>query len=141
MRIMGLDIGDVRIGIALSDERAILASGVESYTRKNEQTDVEYIAKSAAALGASRIVVGLPINMNGTEGPQATKMRAFAAALGKHTSLPVVFYDERLTTAQAERTLIKGNVSRQKRRKVIDKLAAQLILQSYLDAHGGDDHD
>ena len=137
MRIAGLDIGDVRIGIALSDERAILASSVESYTCAGDlDKDAKNIAQKVASLNAGHIVMGLPTNMNGTEGPAAQKIRAFAQALAAHTDLGISFFDERLTTAQAQRTLIAGNVSRKKRRQVIDKLAAQIILQNYLDAQG-----
>lgn len=139
MRIAGLDIGDVRIGIALSDERGILASSVGSHTcTGNLAEDAGAIAQKLASLQAGRIVLGLPRNMNGTEGPAVRKVRAFAQELSRHTDMDIAFFDERLTTAQAQRTLIAANVSRRKRKKVVDKLAAQIILQNYLDAHGGD---
>ncbi len=137
MRIAGLDIGEVRIGIALSDERSILASSVESYACVGDvDRDAKNIAERLKALNAGHIVMGLPKNMNGTEGPAAQKVRAFAESLSKNTDLGISFFDERLTTAQAQRMLISGNVSRKKRRQVIDKLAAQIILQNYLDARG-----
>ena len=88
------------------------------------------------ALGAQKIVIGLPKNMNGTEGPAAEKCRAFGEMLGKFLDIEQVYSDERLTTVQAQRTLIGANVSRKKRKNVVDKLAAQLILQNYLDAQG-----
>ncbi len=140
MRIAGLDIGDVRIGIALSDERAILASSVESYTCVGDvDKDAQIIANKLSALKAEHIVLGLPKNMNNTEGPAAQKIRTFAQALSQHTTTDMSFFDERLTTAQAQRMLISGNVSRKKRKLVIDKLAAQIILQNYLDARGYSD--
>ncbi len=139
MRIAGLDIGDVRIGIALSDERAILASSVETYRCTGDVArDAKAIAENLAVRKAKRIVLGLPRNMNGTEGPAAKKVRAFAEELKNHTAAELAFFDERLTTAQAQRTLIAANVSRKKRKQVVDKLAAQIILQNYLDANGGD---
>jgi putative Holliday junction resolvase len=134
MKTAGLDIGAVRIGIAISDERGILANGVESYACSgNIEADAKSIAQKIDAFGVGTIVVGLPKNMNNTEGPAAQKVRAFAQKLAKYTKAGISFYDERLTTAQAERILIYGRVRRNKRRQVIDKLAAQIILQSYLD--------
>jgi putative Holliday junction resolvase len=138
MRIAGLDIGDVRIGIALSDERGILASSVESHACSGIlEKDARDVAAKIDSLKAGAVVLGLPINMNGTEGPSAQKVRLFAQALSTHTNARISFFDERLTTAQARRTLIDANVSRKKRKQVIDKLAAQIILQNYLDAQGG----
>ena len=138
MRIAGLDIGDVRIGIALSDESEFLASGVESYTCVGQvEADAQTVAQKLKALGAQKVVFGLPRNMNGTEGPAAQKVRAFAHAFARYSDMPQAFMDERLTTAQAQRTLIGANVSRKKRKHVGDKMAAQIILQNYLDAKGG----
>ena len=138
MRIAGLDIGVVRIGIALSDETAFLASGIESYHCTGQMDlDAKMVAEKVEALGAGKVVFGLPRNMNGTEGPATQKVRAFAQAFAQYSSLPQDFMDERLTTAQAQRTLIGANVSRKKRKHVVDKMAAQIILQNYLDAKGG----
>ncbi|MBE5780755.1 MAG: Holliday junction resolvase RuvX [Clostridiales bacterium] len=137
MKIMGLDIGDVRIGIAQCDEMEIIASGVESYTRTGDLTkDCLYLANKAKELGAKAIVLGLPINMNGTHGPACEKVEAFSDALKEVCDLPMDFFDERLTTAQAHRVLISADVSRKKRKNVVDKLAAQLILQAYIDMRG-----
>ena len=130
-RILGVDIGDKRIGIAASDLLGMTAQGIETYTRTGTN-DAGYIAEKARELGADTVVAGLPLNMNGTEGPAVEKVRAFmdeVAAAG----LNVVFQDERLTTVSAERTLLEADMSRGKRRKVIDKLAAVYILQAYLD--------
>ncbi len=130
-------MGQARIGIAISDEMEILASSVESYHCKGEiETDARAVSEKLIELGAQKIVIGLPKNMNGTEGPAAEKCRAFGEMLGKFLDIEQVYSDERLTTVQAQRTLIGANVSRKKRKNVVDKLAAQLILQNYLDAQG-----
>ncbi|MBS5517178.1 MAG: Holliday junction resolvase RuvX [Clostridiales bacterium] len=137
MKIAGLDVGQARIGIAISDEMEILASSVESYHCKGDiETDARAVSEKLIELGAQKIVIGLPKNMNGTEGPAAEKCRAFGEMLGKFLDIEQVYSDERLTTVQAQRTLIGANVSRKKRKNVVDKLAAQLILQNYLDAQG-----
>ena len=137
MKIAGLDVGQARIGIAISDEMEILASSVESYHCKGEiETDARAVSEKLIELGAQKIVIGLPKNMNGTEGPAAEKCRAFGEMLGKFLDIEQVYSDERLTTVQAQRTLIGANVSSKKRKNVVDKLAAQLILQNYLDAQG-----
>lgn len=141
MKIAALDVGDVRIGVAVSDVMEILASGVEVYTRTTLERDCAYLANRLRELGAKRLVIGLPKNMNGTEGPAVEKVRAFAEMLGKYTDIPMVFVDERMTTMIAQRVLIGANVSRKKRKGVVDKLAAQVILQSYLDAKAGERDD
>ena len=130
-------MGQARIGIAISDEMEILASSVESYHCKGDiETDARAVSEKLIELGAQKFVIGLPKNMNGTEGPAAEKCRAFGEMLGKFLDIEQVYSDERLTTVQAQRTLIGANVSRKKRKNVVDKLAAQLILQNYLDAQG-----
>ena len=130
-------MGQARIGIAISDEMEILSSSVESYHCKGDiETDARAVSEKLIELGAQKIVIGLPKNMNGTEGPAAEKCRAFGEMLGKFLDIEQVYSDERLTTVQAQRTLIGANVSRKKRKNVVDKLAAQLILQNYLDAQG-----
>jgi putative Holliday junction resolvase len=135
MRIIGLDLGDRRIGIAVSDELGMLASGVESYTRVNPEADFAHLAEIVAQYKAGKIIVGLPLNMNGTRGPQAEKYTEMGLQLQQMTGVEVEFVDERLTTSAANRVLISGNVSRKKRKQVVDTMAAQLILQSYLDRH------
>ncbi|MFA5675888.1 MAG: Holliday junction resolvase RuvX [Christensenellales bacterium] len=129
-RIMGVDIGEKRIGIAVSDPLGITAQGLETYTRKGN--DAEYIARRAREMGASLIVAGLPLNMNGSEGPSAKMVREFMGEVSS-LGLPVEFIDERLTTVSAERILIEADVSRKKRRQVVDKIAAVYILRTYLD--------
>lgn len=135
MRKLALDVGDVRIGIATSDIMGIIASGYETYVRKGVAADYEYIAAFVKAHDVDEVVVGLPVNMDGTEGERAEITRAFAEELKPYLGdVPVRFQDERLTTVQAERMLIQGGVRREKRKKVIDKVAATLILQAYLDS-------
>ena len=132
-KILGLDIGEKRIGIAVSDALGWTAQGVETYMRKGEG-DAAYIADKAKNLGAALVVAGLPLNMNGSEGPSAQNVRAFMAEV-QALGFDIAFQDERLTTVRAERTLIEADVSRKKRREVIDKLAAVYILGAYLDSH------
>ncbi len=134
-RIMGLDIGDVRIGIALSDLLGITAQGQETYTRTGaDEADADYIVAFADRNDVSRIVCGLPKNMNGTVGEQAEKTRAFADLIASRTKADIVFVDERLTTVSANRVLLEADTSRKKRKKVVDKIAATIILQTYLDS-------
>ena len=132
MRIMALDIGDKKIGVALSDPLKITSQGLETYIRKNSDEDYLYLAELIKKNDVEILVVGLPKNMNGTEGPMADKVREFVKKLGKHTDVRVDYADERLTTMEAEKMLISGDVSRKNRKKVIDKVAANLILQNYL---------
>lgn len=132
-KIMGLDVGEKRIGIALSDPLRITAQGLESYQVRGEQEDIAYIGALCEKHGVEQIVCGLPKNMNGTIGPQAEKISAFAEKLKEATGREIIMEDERLTTVFAQRTLIEADVSRAKRRKVVDKLAAVAILQGYLD--------
>jgi putative holliday junction resolvase len=133
-RIMGLDVGDKRIGIAVSDLLMITAQGIASYTRKTEEEDTAYLKKMAADYQVYKVVCGLPINMNGTIGEQAIKTKEFAEKLKASLGLEVDFFDERLTTASAQRTLIEADVRRSDRKKVVDKLAAVYILQAYMDS-------
>lgn len=133
MRILGLDIGSKRIGIAISDELGFTAQGLETLDSKGSENDVNNIVKIVEKYGVTEIVVGMPYNMNGTEGPQVKKVREFMERMGQRTEVPLREWDERLSTAGAERILLEADLSRAKRRKVIDKLAAVLILQGYLD--------
>ena len=134
MRKLALDVGDVRIGLATSDIMGIIASGYETYTRKSLQQDYAYIADFCKKNSVDTLVIGLPVNMDGTEGPRVEVTREFANGLQEYVpSVKIVYQDERLTTVQAERMLIQGGVRREKRKKVIDKVAATIILQAYLD--------
>lgn len=138
MRIMGLDVGDKRIGVALSDPMGWTAQGHSVLQRTSPSRDYEYLSQLCAEQQVEKIVVGLPLNMNGSLGPRAELVKSFAAELSLATGLAVDFWDERLSTKSAERTLLAADVSRSKRKRVIDKLAAVNILQGYLDnrAHG-----
>ena len=133
MRKIALDVGDRRIGIASSDIMGIIAGGFTTYTRVDEERDIEYILSYAREVQADTIVVGLPINMDGTEGQRAILTREFAEKIRSRWEHALVFQDERLSTVSAERMLIQADVRRDKRKKVIDKVAATIILQNYLD--------
>lgn len=132
-----MDVGERRIGIALSDETGTIAQGKGIYRRQDLQKDLEYLAEKANEWGVRKIVVGLPLNMDGTEGEQARRVREFAVALEAAVGVPVELWDERLSTAEAERVLLEADLSRRRRQKLRDELAAVLILQSWLDAHRG----
>lgn len=133
-RKVALDVGDVRIGVAVSDVMGICANPRETYVRKGgAEEDALYFAHYAQKEDADAFVVGLPKNMDGTEGPRAQVTREFGELLERTSGLPVIYVDERLTTVSAERMLIDADVRRDKRKKVIDKVAATIILQSYLD--------
>ena len=132
-RIMALDYGDVIIGIALSDVTRFLASGYENYTRKNLEFDCKHIAQIASENNVKIIVIGLPINMDGSKGVRVEKTYEFAEELKKYTSAEIDFLDERHTSVSAEKILISADVSRKKRKEVLDKLSATIILQDYLD--------
>ena len=133
MRILGLDYGDARIGVAVSDLLGITAQGVTVISEKNFEKQTEKVAALAAEYGAEKIVLGLPKNMNGTIGERGEKTKLFAEALSKLCAAEIVFWDERLTTAAAHRTLEEGAVSGKKRKGLLDKLSAVFILQGYLD--------
>ncbi len=132
-RIMGLDIGDKTIGVAVSDLMGLTAQGVTTIKRVGKKIDIEEIKKIIAERQVNKIVSGLHKNMNGNVGPQGEMFQMFCELLKAETNLPIEFWDERLSTVAAERSLIEGDVSRQKRKKVIDMLAAVIILQGYLD--------
>ncbi len=134
-RKVALDVGDVRIGVAVSDMLGITANPRETYIRKGKtfEEDIAYFVKYAQNEDADAFVIGLPMNMDGTEGPRAELTREFGSALKEASGLDVIFVDERLTTVSAERMLINADVRREKRKTVIDKVAATIILQSYLD--------
>lgn len=134
IRIAGLDVGDKTIGVALSDELGWTAQGLEVIRRKGWANDLARLAEIVRQYGVERWVVGLPRNMNGTDSPRTAITREFMQVLGERLGLPVDSWDERMTTMVAEKVLIQADVSRAKRKLVIDKLAAAVILQGYLDA-------
>lgn len=131
---MSLDVGDVRIGIAVSDLMGVIANPLETYTRKgNLEQDAKYIVDLAKSKEVSLFISGLPLGLNGQENEQTTKTRLFIDELTRQCDIPIKYMDERFTTLSAERVLIQGNVRRENRKKVIDKVAATIILQNYLD--------
>ncbi len=133
-RVMALDFGDARIGIAMSDIMKIIANGYETYKRVSEEKDLQYIAGLVKPNAVDEIVFGLPINMDGTEGDRVLRTREFADKLQQLIpNVKISFQDERLTTVTGERMLIEAGVRREKRKGVIDKIAATIILQQYLD--------
>lgn len=133
-RAMGIDYGDVRIGIAVSDLMGWTAQGVETIQRKNEEADIGRIGELIREYDVDTIVLGLPKNMNNTIGPRGELSMQFAEILKEKFGLPVVLWDERLSTMAAERMLVSADVSRKKRKQVVDKMAAAIILQNYLDS-------
>lgn len=133
MRIMSMDVGNKRIGIAVSDPLGITAQGLDTIVRTNKDTDIKKVGELIQTYQPDKIVIGLPKNMNGSIGEQGTRTQKFGELLESTFSIEVVYWDERLTTVSATRALIDGNVRRDKRKKQVDKLAAVLILQSYLD--------
>ena len=135
-RIVALDVGDKRIGIAVSDEMRIIAAPHSVYTRVGYSPDVKYLRGLYDDVGADLIVCGLPRNMDGSVGFQAEKVRAFAEKLAE-AGMPVEFQDERLSTVSAHQALIEGGMRREERKGTVDKVAAAVILQAYLDAHCG----
>lgn len=136
MRIMGLDVGSKTVGVALSDELGWTAQGLKTLKIDEEKQEFGFaeIGEIITEYGVSLVVVGFPKNMNGTIGPRGEASKQYAKEIEDRFSLPTVLWDERLTTMAAERILIKADVSRKKRKKVIDKMAAVIILQSYLDS-------
>jgi len=134
MRFLGLDVGDKRIGIAVSDETALIASPRETLERSGNKKDIAHLLELARREEVSEILVGMPWKLDGSSGAQAEKVARFVEALRAATEIPIVIWDERLSTVGAERAMIEANVSREKRRGTVDRVAAALILQSYLDA-------
>ena len=132
-RLIGIDVGTKTLGLALSDVGRSIATGLETIRRKKFTPDAAYLLDLARRYGVGGIVIGLPLNMDGSEGPRAQATRAFQRNLARMTALPMLFWDERLSTAAAERTLIEGDASRRRRAEVIDKMAATIILQTAMD--------
>ena len=133
MKVLALDIGTVRIGVAASDIMEIIASAYEVYRRKNLKLDVEHIAKVVTDLSVGEIVIGLPLKMDGSEGQSVQMAREFGEELKKVVNVPIQYQDERLSTVSAERILIESGMRREKRKDKIDSIAATIILQTYLD--------
>lgn len=132
-RIMGLDIGDKTIGVSVSDLMGLTAQGVTTIKRIGKKKDIEALKEIINERQVGKIVSGLPKNMNGTLGPQGEKVIKFCELIEAELGIKVEYWDERLSTVAAERTLIQGNVRRENRKSVIDMVAASIILQGYLD--------
>ena len=134
MRVIGLDIGTVRIGVAQSDIMQIIASSTEVIVRKSPQQDAARVAQICKNLGAEKLVVGLPLQMNGEAGMSVEMVKNFVAVLEPLIpNIPIIYQDERLSTVSAQRMLIESDMRREKRKGVVDKVAATIILQNYLD--------
>ena len=132
-RLLGLDFGSKTIGMALSDTRLQIATPLDTIRRSKFSQDVELLNELAEAHGIGALVLGLPVNMDGSEGPRAQSTRAFARNLGMHFDLPIVLWDERLSTHAAERAMLEADMSRKRRSEIIDQMAATFILQGALD--------
>ncbi|MDW8110306.1 MAG: Holliday junction resolvase RuvX [Candidatus Bipolaricaulota bacterium] len=133
-RILGIDVGERRLGLAISDESQTLASPYGVYERSSLESDLDYLKELITSQKISEIVLGFPINMDGSVGPQAQAILEFKKTLEERFNISVHLFDERLTTDEAERVLLSADVSRRRRRRVRDALAAVLILQGYLDS-------
>jgi putative Holliday junction resolvase len=133
MRLIGLDVGTKTIGMALSDVTRSIATPYDTIRRTKFTEDAKLLSQAIEANQVGAVVIGLPINLDGSEGPRAQSTRAFARNLAKHVDLPLVFWDERLSTAAVERRLIEADASRKRRAEVIDRMAAAYILQGALD--------
>ncbi len=136
MNVLGLDLGKCRIGLAVSDGMRLTAQGLSTLERRGIDQDLGELKKLIKVHGVEEVVVGLPLNMDGSLGERAKDVVDFVERLKLDLNLPVNVWDERLTTREAEAILLAADLSRKKRKRVVDKLAAQLILQSYLDSKG-----
>ena len=137
MRILALDVGDKRIGVAITDELEISAHGLTTITRNDLKKEIRAIQELISEYNVEEIVVGMPVMMNGSVGIQAEKVGKFVDELKKDFRIPIKLFDERLSTRLIEKTLIAADMSREKRKKVIDKLSAVIILQDYLSSREG----
>ena len=133
--MLGLDIGDKRIGVALGDPEGVLASQLTTILRKEDEADLEAILELARQHGVERIVVGLPISMDGSLGKQAEKVLTFSRSLAQRAEMPVDSWDERLSTVAADRAMVEAGVKSAKKKARRDSLAAAIMLQAYLDRH------
>ena len=141
-RILGLDFGEKRIGVALSDELGITAQGQPTIEVKSARDSLSQLRSLLDKYNISRIIIGLPKNMDGSLGPKSEETLHFSDRLREQTNIPITLWDERLTTKMAEQSMLEGDLSRAKRKRRIDMISAQLILQSYLDSvHNKDEND
>jgi putative Holliday junction resolvase len=134
-RVLALDVGSKRIGVAVSDELGITAQGLETIQRQNRRRDLEALSRLLSKYAVKEMVIGLPLRLSGAEGTQSEKMRAFAKLLQSEFGVTVHLWDERWTSSEANRLLREAELSIQKRAQAVDRMAAVLILQSWLEAH------
>ena len=134
-RVLAIDLGTRRIGLAVSDPLRLIAQGLPTYHRQNKQQDLRRLNSLVCEYEVSLIVVGNPVNMNGTEGTQSAKAREFAGELEQRLDVAVQMWDERLTSVEANRVLDESGVARNKRTEVVDRVAAVLLLENFLDSH------
>jgi putative Holliday junction resolvase len=137
VRWLGLDVGTKTIGIAVSDAEGVIATPLRTLARHGGTRDLETVAAVARETGAGGLVLGLPLDLAGKEGPSARRVRELGQGLAEHLDCPVRYWDERFSTAQAERALLEGDVKRERRKQLIDQIAAAVILQSFLDSAVG----
>jgi putative Holliday junction resolvase len=135
LRILGLDVGSKTIGVAVSDPLGFTAQGITTIRRTNREKDLEEIKKFCDEYKAETIVIGLPKNMNGTIGPSGEIIMAFGKLIEEELKVQIKFWDERLTTVAAHKAMLEADLSRSKRKKIVDKVASTFILQGYLDMH------
>ena len=140
-RVAGVDYGTVRIGIALSDPQRSIASPMENYTRRNLELDAQRFQQLVEGAGVVLFVVGLPVHLDGRESQKSVEARQFGQWLGEVTGVPVDFFDERFTSVEAENLLLDADLTSKRRKKRIDKLAAQIMLSAYLELRGQKRHD
>ena len=133
-RLLGIDFGDVRIGLAICDAAQVIASPLATYVRADAEGDARFFQQLVMSESVAGLVVGLPIHLDGREGEKAAQARAFGRWLAEITKLPVVFWDERFTTVDAERALLDAGLTNRRRKARRDRVAAQIMLQAYLDA-------
>jgi putative holliday junction resolvase len=133
-RLLGVDYGSVRVGLAVSDPERKIAFPLATYTRRGRRQDADYFRRTVSEEQIAQLVIGLPVHVDGREGQKAKEARAFGAWLGETTGLPVVFWDERFTTVEAEAALWDAGLTHKKRKERRDRVAAQMMLQGYLDA-------
>lgn len=137
MRLLGLDVGAKTIGVAVCDDDGIVATPLRTLPRHGGERDLQAVGAVVQETGAKALVVGLPLDLSGDEGDAARRVRALGEALAAHLACPVHYWDERFSTAAAERALLEGNVRRKRRKEVINHVAAALILQSFIESSAG----
>ena len=137
MKLLALDVGTKTIGVAASDELGIVATGLGTVARKDEKSDLESLAAFVSERKPERIVVGIPVSADGSLGKRAVEIKSFAQTVGSYFGIETVLWDESFSTVEADKAMIKGGMGRKRRKKVVDKVAAVVILQQYLDSLEG----